>query len=91
MSQTDKKDTKDTKESETHKDKDEKKDEAKAEREKLLAAQKVIRLGDIAPDFTAVTKITINSISMSTLENHGEFYFLIQKILLLFVLLNLAE
>jgi len=32
------------------------KDEAKAEREKLLAAQKVIRLGDIAPDFTAVTK-----------------------------------
>jgi len=56
MSQTDKKDTKDTKESETHKDKDEKKDEAKAEREKLLAAQKVIRLGDIAPDFTAVTK-----------------------------------
>jgi len=36
--------------------KDEKKDEVKEEREKLLATQKNIRLGDTAPDFTAVTK-----------------------------------
>jgi len=37
-------------------DKKDEKDEVKAEREKLLASQKVIRLGDIAPDFTASTK-----------------------------------